>query len=114
MSDVSAQAVEAIKQSDNPTLVKLFALFSSAFLSNPIKVGFAGLLILFGYQVTSGQKELAHEIRSGYEQLDARHATAAAQAHADFARAQDKLDSSINRLAGKLDENTRAILTKGK
>lgn len=101
------QTVEAVKNSDSTTLVKVVMLMGNAFLANPIKVGFAGLMLLFGWQVTAGQKELAREIRAGYEQLDSRHALASSKAHDDFARA-------LERLSGKLDENTRAILSRGK
>lgn len=114
MSDVSVQTVEAIKQSDNPTIVKLVSLISTAFLSNPIKVGFAGLLILFGWQLTAGQRELASEIRAGYEYIDARHAATADRAHTQFAAQQTELKVSLERVADKLDENTRAILSRGK
>jgi hypothetical protein len=106
VADINKDVIEAAGAAGGPPALKAFSLVWEAFKYNPIKLGFMALMFLFGWQIVDGQKAI--------ERMGERHEAAADKAHAIFAKSLDKLDSSLNRVSDRLDENTRAIMSRGK
>lgn len=113
MADVNKEMVESVQQAGGPATKQVILMAWSAFTHNPIKMGFLGLMLFFGWQMVQSQKNqerISREHRDDVKSIVEHNSVAAEKAHNIFIRSLDKLDSSINKMSDKVDANTRAML----
>jgi hypothetical protein len=115
VADINKEMIDNASSVAGPAGLKIVTLAWEMFKYNPIKLGFLALMILFGWQIVDGQKVLervSEKHTAEIQGIISRHDAAAERAHGHFAKTLDKLDLSLERLGNKVEENTRAIITR--